>query len=165
MSKCQCSRDFREEPFAMLSGKSTYIHTYIHACIDLFEDTSDQDLQRVTVLYVSRNTSTPEAPGNEPHLKEMLLWASEPHRDIQTCCSQISQDLCSQGPLHPPAKAGAQSSANSTVSCNATGHGQRHTTDGNRTAVGFTAVHVASDFTRPPRSRSLRRGLRKSALS
>lgn len=37
--------------------------------LDLLEDLTDQDTQRVTVLYVSRKTRTPEAPGNEPHLR------------------------------------------------------------------------------------------------
>ena len=38
-------------------------------CLDLFEGLTDQDFHRVTVLYVSRNTRAPEAPGSEPHLK------------------------------------------------------------------------------------------------
>ena len=36
---------------------------------DLLEDLTIEDTQRVTVLYVSRNTRTPEAPGNEPQLR------------------------------------------------------------------------------------------------
>ena len=36
---------------------------------DLLEQLTDEDLARVTVLYVSRNTKTPDAPGNEPELR------------------------------------------------------------------------------------------------
>ena len=35
----------------------------------MFEHLTEQDLQRATVLYVSRNTSSPEAPGSEPQLR------------------------------------------------------------------------------------------------
>lgn len=35
---------------------------------DLLEQITAEDLARVTVLYVSRNTKTPDAPGNEPQL-------------------------------------------------------------------------------------------------
>ena len=45
---------------------------------DLLEDLTTSDRQRVTVLYVSRNTRTPEAPGNEPlnseDAREMVAW-------------------------------------------------------------------------------------------
>lgn len=36
---------------------------------DLLEQLTEEDLARVTVLYVSRNTQTPDAPGNEPQLR------------------------------------------------------------------------------------------------
>ena len=36
---------------------------------DQLEHLTDQDFQRVTVLYVSRNTRSPEAPGSEPQLR------------------------------------------------------------------------------------------------
>ena len=36
---------------------------------DLMAEITEQDLARITVLYVSRNTRTPEAPGNEPQLR------------------------------------------------------------------------------------------------
>ena len=36
---------------------------------DILEDITSQDLERVTVLYISRNTRTPDAPGNEPQLR------------------------------------------------------------------------------------------------
>ena len=36
---------------------------------DIFEGLTPQDLSRVTVLYISRNTRTPDAPGNEPQLR------------------------------------------------------------------------------------------------
>ena len=35
---------------------------------DLANEVPDQDLKRLTVLYASRNTRTPDAPGNEAHL-------------------------------------------------------------------------------------------------
>ena len=40
-----------------------------HPYPDLLEDTTAQDRQRITVLYISWNTRTPEAPGNEPQLR------------------------------------------------------------------------------------------------
>ena len=54
------------------------MHTYIHtwhqprsraAFQDLLEDISEQDFWRITVLYISRATRTPDAPGNEPQLQ------------------------------------------------------------------------------------------------
>ena len=36
---------------------------------DILQHVTEQDYQRVTVLYVCRNTKTPEAPGNEPQLR------------------------------------------------------------------------------------------------
>ena len=36
---------------------------------DLLEDLTLQDRKRVTVLYISKNTRTPDAPGNEPQLR------------------------------------------------------------------------------------------------
>ena len=36
---------------------------------DLLEDISEQDFRRITVLYISRATRTPDAPGNEPQLR------------------------------------------------------------------------------------------------
>ena len=40
-----------------------------HPYPDLLADTTEQDRQRITVLYISRNARTPEAPGNEPQLR------------------------------------------------------------------------------------------------
>ena len=36
---------------------------------ELYEGLTDSDFQRVTVLYVSKNTRTPDTPGSEPHLQ------------------------------------------------------------------------------------------------
>ena len=36
---------------------------------DLYHGLTETDFQRITVLYVSRNTRTPDTPGNEPHLR------------------------------------------------------------------------------------------------
>ena len=36
---------------------------------DILQKVTDQDYGRITVLYISRNTRTPEAPGNEPQLR------------------------------------------------------------------------------------------------
>ena len=36
---------------------------------ELYEGLTDDDFRRVTVLYVSKNTRTPDTPGNEPHLQ------------------------------------------------------------------------------------------------
>ena len=36
---------------------------------DLLEDVTTQDFDRATVLYISRNARTPDAPGNEPQLR------------------------------------------------------------------------------------------------
>ena len=35
---------------------------------DLLDQVTETDFARVTVLYVSRSTKAPEAPGNEPQL-------------------------------------------------------------------------------------------------
>ena len=40
-----------------------------HPYPDLLEEVTNQDRQRITVLYISRNTRTPDAPGNEPQLR------------------------------------------------------------------------------------------------
>ena len=40
-----------------------------HPYPDLLAEVTDQDRQRITVLYISRNTRTPDAPGNEPQLR------------------------------------------------------------------------------------------------
>lgn len=37
--------------------------------MDLAEEIQDQDYHRITVLYVSKNTRTPDAPGREPQLR------------------------------------------------------------------------------------------------
>ena len=37
--------------------------------MDLLADVPPQDYQRVTVLYISKNTRTPDAPANEPQLR------------------------------------------------------------------------------------------------
>ena len=36
---------------------------------DILEEVTEQDFSRITVLYVSKATRTPEAPGNEPQLR------------------------------------------------------------------------------------------------
>ena len=36
---------------------------------DLYQGLTDSDFHRVTVLYISRNTRTPDTPGSEPHLR------------------------------------------------------------------------------------------------
>ena len=36
---------------------------------DLLEEVTEQDFARITVLYISRATRTPDAPGNEPQLR------------------------------------------------------------------------------------------------
>ena len=36
---------------------------------DLYQGLTDEDFHRITVLYISRNTRTPDTPGNEPHLR------------------------------------------------------------------------------------------------
>ena len=36
---------------------------------DLYQGLTEADFQRITVLYVSRSTRTPDTPGNEPHLR------------------------------------------------------------------------------------------------
>ena len=36
---------------------------------DLYQGLIDSDFHRVTVLYISRNTRTPDTPGSEPHLR------------------------------------------------------------------------------------------------
>ena len=37
---------------------------------DILEDITDQDYNRITVLYIPRQTRTPDAPGNEPQLRK-----------------------------------------------------------------------------------------------
>ena len=37
--------------------------------LDQLEQLTHQDFQRVKVLYVSRNTRSPQAPGSEPQLR------------------------------------------------------------------------------------------------
>ena len=59
---------------------------------DLVEDLTTSDRQRVTVLYVSRNTRTPEAPQSEPQLRRrqrdaaLVAWerANSLHNRQQT---------------------------------------------------------------------------------
>ena len=55
--------------------------------LDQLEQLTDADFQRVTVLYVCRNTRTPEAPGNEPQLRrrqrDAALVAWERAKDLQ----------------------------------------------------------------------------------
>ena len=36
---------------------------------DLLHDLTEEDFHRVTVLYISRNTRSPDTPGSEPHLQ------------------------------------------------------------------------------------------------
>ena len=54
---------------------------------DLLEEVTDQDYTRVTVLYISKNTRTPDAPGNEPQLRrrerDCALAAWERARSFQ----------------------------------------------------------------------------------
>ena len=38
-------------------------------CQDLLHDLTDDDFHRVTVLYISKNTRSPDTPGSEPHLR------------------------------------------------------------------------------------------------
>ena len=38
--------------------------------MDILAEVPPQDYQRVTVLYISKNTRTPDAPANEPQLKK-----------------------------------------------------------------------------------------------
>ena len=40
-----------------------------HPYPDLLAEVTPQDRQRITVLYISKNTRTPDAPGNEPQLR------------------------------------------------------------------------------------------------
>ena len=40
-----------------------------HPYPDLLAEVTDQDRHRITVLYISKNTRTPDAPGNEPQLR------------------------------------------------------------------------------------------------
>ena len=40
-----------------------------HPYPDLLAEITDQDRRRITVLYISKNTRTPDAPGNEPQLR------------------------------------------------------------------------------------------------
>ena len=55
--------------------------------LDQLEHVTEQDFNRVTVLYVSRNTSSPEAPGSEPQLRrrqrDAALAAWERAKDFQ----------------------------------------------------------------------------------
>ena len=37
---------------------------------DILEDITDQDYSRISVLYIPRQTRTPDAPGNEPQLRK-----------------------------------------------------------------------------------------------
>lgn len=61
------------------------------------EDLQPQDRQRVTVLYISRNTRTPDAPGNEPQLRRrqrdaaLVAWerANSLHDRRQTAWHQL----------------------------------------------------------------------------
>ena len=54
--------------------------------LDQLEQLTQADFQRVTVLYVCRNTRTPEAPGNEPQLRrrqrDAALVAWERAKDL-----------------------------------------------------------------------------------
>ena len=53
---------------------------------DLYEGLTAEDFQRVTVLYVSKNTRTPDTPGSEPHLqrrqRDAALAAWEPPNSL-----------------------------------------------------------------------------------
>ena len=40
-----------------------------HPYPDLLAEVTEQDRKRITVLYIHKNTRTPEAPGNEPQLR------------------------------------------------------------------------------------------------
>ena len=56
--------------------------------LDILEQVTDQDFNRVTVLYVSRNTRSPEAPGSEPQLRrrqrDAALTAWERAKEFQS---------------------------------------------------------------------------------
>ena len=56
---------------------------------DLLHPLKDEDFHRVTVLYISKNTRTPDMPGNEPHLQRrqrdaaLTAWLSPDHKAIE----------------------------------------------------------------------------------
>ena len=158
--------------------------------MDPFEGLTDQDLQRVTVLYVSRNTRT---PGSGPHLKRrqrdaaLVAWerANAMHDRRTTEWQQVLDQDHTEIYKHAAARlakvyaakdhyihqkatrAGRRNSAKNNWCSSATNPGRHPITSGNPTVVASIAVPVpvASGSTKRLRSRSLRRGLRKHAPS
>ena len=161
--------------------------------MDLLEDLTDQDLQRVTVLYVSRNTRTPKASGNEPNLRKRQRDAPFSLASEQTPCATVrplngsrswtmiappstsmqlpdlprstQQKITTHIKKCPDIKAGRPSSAKSIWSCNATSLGLHSITARNHTTVGFIAVPLASDCIKHSRCRSLKRDLDNNVRS
>ena len=96
--------------------------------MDILAEVPPQDFQRVTVLYISKNTRTPDAPANEPQLRRrqrdaaLAAWEraktfydakheewqeilDQPQTDLRTCSQQTQQDLCRQHALCAPKSA------------------------------------------------------------
>ena len=140
---------------------------------DILEQITEEDLARVTVLYVSRNTKTPEAQGNEPQLRrrqrDAALVACEranalhDKRDKQngrrswmqitrSSTNMLQKDSRRSLPIRTTISIrklqNTKASTRSSKWHNVNDHGHLHSTDGPLTAVATNVECVGSEFIR-----------------
>ena len=128
---------------------------------DILEHVTDQDYQRVTVLYVCRSARTPEAPGNEPQLRrrqrDAALAARERANNLhdkkltewQQVLDEDHMTIYRHAARSPQ---GTSASTPNNTKCswwaNAPNHGNHHSIDGHHTGAAINVGLVGYVFTK-----------------